>query len=281
MHGRESLKGEFESTSAIRSVTPEFVPKPIAWGTYKSVADTHFYLAEFQPLGEDLPEPPVLCERLAMLHKNGTSPNGKFGFHAVTYNGDLPQDNTYTDTWEEFFANGLRHMLNINLERGGPCKELDAVTPSMFEKVIPRLLRPLETGANVLRPSLVHGDLWCGNAAINLDDDMPVVFDPCCFWAHNECKDSRSLFYTVYAYFDADELGNWRPERNKFSRSFFMAYHSHVPKASPVEDYEHRNVLYSMQVDTDATRRPTAYSYSRFNLHAASLFPDVSSYRES
>lgn len=47
----------------------------------------------------------------------------------------------------------------------------------------------------------------------------------------------------------ADELGNWRPERNRFSRSYFSAYHSHIPKASPEEDYDDRNALYAMQVD--------------------------------
>jgi len=43
-----------------------------------------------------------------------------------------------------------------------------------------------------------------------------------------------------------DELGNWRPERNKFSRPYFHAYHSHVPKSFPEKDYDDRNALYSM-----------------------------------
>lgn len=43
-----------------------------------------------------------------------------------------------------------------------------------------------------------------------------------------------------------DELGNWRPERNKFTRRYFQAYHSHVPKAEPEEDYDDRNALYSL-----------------------------------
>lgn len=43
-----------------------------------------------------------------------------------------------------------------------------------------------------------------------------------------------------------DELGNWRQERNKFSRSYFNAYHSHVAKSYPEEDYDDRNALYAM-----------------------------------
>lgn len=45
-----------------------------------------------------------------------------------------------------------------------------------------------------------------------------------------------------------DELGNWRPERNKFTRRYFQAYHSHIPKAEPEEDYDDRNALYSLYV---------------------------------
>ncbi|MCJ1269176.1 hypothetical protein MMC22_009065 [Lobaria immixta] len=254
----------------MHSITPDFVPEPIGWGSYKGLPDTHFYLCEFRSLGEELPEPPVFCQKLAELHKNGVSPNGKFGFHVVTYNGNLPQENGFTDTWEEFFANGLKHMLRLNFEAGGPSQQLEDLMPSMFEKVIPRLLRPLETGGNSITPSLVHGDLWCGNAAVDVTDDSPLVFDPCCFWAHNECKKLRTSSHTHAAITDrvADELGNWRPERNRFSRSYFTAYHSHFPKASPEEDYDDRNALYAMQVE-------------RFNLQAATLFPDVLSFRKS
>jgi hypothetical protein len=43
-----------------------------------------------------------------------------------------------------------------------------------------------------------------------------------------------------------DELGNWRHERNKFTRLYFQIYHSHIPKSEPKEDYDDRNGLYSL-----------------------------------
>ena len=247
-HGRESLESEFESTSAIRSVTPDFVPKPIAWGSFETITDAHFYLCEFRELGERLPEAPDFCKQLATLHKNSVSPNGKYGFHVVTYNGDLPQENKFTSTWEEFFANGLRHMLSMNVERAGHCKELDDLKPGMFVKVIPRLLRPLDTGCNSIKPSLVHGDLWCSNAAIDQENDMPLIFDPAAFWAHNECRHSRpQSLENVLGIFSrlADEMGNWRPER-KFSQLYFKAYQQHFEKAALVEDYDDRNSLHAL-----------------------------------
>lgn len=102
--------------------------------------------------------------------------------------------------------------------------------PDLFDKVIPRLLPPLETSGRTIIPSLVHADLWCGNASIvNEETEEGIGFDPAAFWAHNEY-----------------ELGNWRPARNQFTRLYFNEYHSHVPKAEPAEDYDDRNALYSL-----------------------------------
>jgi len=60
----------------------------------------------------------------------------------------------------------------------------------MLGKVIPRLLRPMETGGRSIKPALVHGDLWCGNAAVDTQTDRPLIYDPASFYAHNECKSS-------------------------------------------------------------------------------------------
>lgn len=165
---------------------------PIAWGTFQSNADEHFYLCNFYDFAEGLPEPKSFCKQLAKLHSK-ESPNGKFGFECVTYNGDLPQDNTWFDSWEEFFINGLRHILRLREERAGPNPELDAILPPLFETVIPRLLRPLESNGRRVKPSLVHGDLWCGNASVVKGTGEGVVYDPASFWAHNECTAIPSL----------------------------------------------------------------------------------------
>lgn len=195
-HGLEALKGEYESTAAIYAITPDFCPKPIAWGTLETAPDAHFYLCKFYEFFDGVPEPENFCEKLARLHSSHTSPEGKFGFHCTTYNGDLPQDNSCSDSWEVFFANGLRHILKIREERGGPNAELDGLLPGLFDKVIPRLLRPLESNGRSIEPSLVHGDLWCGNAAITNDETKEgIVFDPSSFWAHNECEKFRPLFF--------------------------------------------------------------------------------------
>ena len=180
----------------MKCITPDFVPTPIAWGSYQSLPDTYFYLCEFVNIREELPERREFCKKLAALHQLGVSPNGKFGFHVVTYNGNLPQENSFTDTWEEFFVNGLKHMFTLNFKVAGSSSELEDLMPSLFEKVIPRLLRPLESGGNTIVPSLVHGDLWYGNVAVTEADDASIIYDPSCFWAHNECRRSERFTFS-------------------------------------------------------------------------------------
>lgn len=162
---------------------PDFCPKPIACGTFQNDPDSHFYVCKFYDFTEGVPEHISFCEKLARLHSSHTSPEGKFGFPCVTYNGNLPQDNTWFDSWEAFFDNGLRHVLKVREERAEPNPELDTLLPPLFEKVIPRLLRPLESGGRKIQPSLVHGDLWCGNAGI-ADESIEegIVYDPSSFW---------------------------------------------------------------------------------------------------
>ncbi len=91
-------------------------------------------------------------------------------------------------SWETFFTNSLRHALNLEIKAKGPDPQLDALLPTLFERVIPRLLRPLETNGRQVKPSLVHGDLWHANSGHDRKTGGSIIFDACCFYAHNECK---------------------------------------------------------------------------------------------
>jgi fructosamine-3-kinase len=135
---------------------------------------------------EELPEMDSFCESVARLHQSSVSSNGKYGFHITTYMGPLPQDNTWCETWEEFFIRGMKRMLMLEEAAQGPSKELEDLAEQMYSKVIPRLLRPL-TVLKSIQPTLIHGDLWYGNCCTDNATEKPMVFDACCFWAHNEC----------------------------------------------------------------------------------------------
>jgi protein-ribulosamine 3-kinase len=82
----------------------------------------------------------------------------------------------------------MRQALDLEIKAKGYDPEFDVLIPTLFDTVIPRLLRPLESDGRRAKPSLVHGDLWFANSGIDADSDEPLIFDACCFYAHNECN---------------------------------------------------------------------------------------------
>jgi len=176
-------RSEFESMSAMYSVVPKFVPKPRACGTNTSLPDTHFFLCEFRDMTGDMPDPHRFARLLAALHQKSVSPNRKFGFHITTFAGNLPQEVGWEDSWRTFFAKSMRKALDLEIERKAPSEELDVLNRALFRKVIPRLLRPLESEGRTVKPSLVHGDFWYANSGTDVDTGEPLVLDACCFYA--------------------------------------------------------------------------------------------------
>jgi protein-ribulosamine 3-kinase len=186
--GKNIVRGEFESMKEISTLLPDFAPKPIAWGTYKNIPGMHFFICEYREMEEKMPDPHKFTASLAKLHQSSKSSNDKFGFHVTTYSGNLPQKTDWEESWEVFFSKSMRQALELEIQAKGPDPELDVLVPILFDEVIPRLLRPLESEGRTVKPSLIHGDLWYGNTGIDAQTGEALVFDACCFYAHNECK---------------------------------------------------------------------------------------------
>ncbi|KAK3315093.1 hypothetical protein B0H66DRAFT_642375 [Apodospora peruviana] len=121
------------------------------------------------------------------------------------------------------------------------CSELRQVTSEReIDMVIPRLLRPLETEGRTLIRTLVHGDLWDGNASVDVSTGRPLIFDPTPLYAHNEYG-----------------MGPWWAPRHKMTSAYIAAYTEHYQKSEPVADFEDCGAPYGLRVD----------------LHASSLYP--------
>ena len=180
------VSGEHASMVALYNTLPRFVPKPIACGTYASDPTIHFFLCELVCMTEDIPEVESFTKTLAELHTKGISPNGKYGFHLPTYKGTIPQYTAWHDTWEESFHHSLKWFVYAEEQSQGPDEEMQQLCQGIFDKVIPRLLRPMETGGRQIQPRLIHGDVWAGNASTNVDTNQPVIYDAAALYAHNE-----------------------------------------------------------------------------------------------
>ncbi|KAI4863931.1 Fructosamine kinase-domain-containing protein [Hypoxylon rubiginosum] len=229
--GKEMVESEFECMDKLHDFGRDFVTEPFATGTYSSMPDVHFLLCEFRPMEDKLPPPFVLGPKVAVLHRSSPA-FPKFGFYFATFHGNVRVVHPFSKTWEEYFTTTTRALFEQERSVQGPSEEIEQMIEPFFQKVIPRLLRPLETGGRSITPCIIHGDLWHGNVGIEKGTGKSVIFDAASFFAHNEY-----------------ELGVWRQPWNKINSDYRDEYHKHFPPSDPVEDCDDRNALYAIRVN--------------------------------
>lgn len=178
------------SETAVNRMIPDFTPRPLCVGIYNSDSETHFFLAEFIDMVQDVvPPPDKYMAPVVALHSRtmGKSPTGRFGFHTGTAYGDILQNNTWESSWESFWTRVMREAFETEERMCGPHDErLKALKAAWFDCVLPRYLRPLESEGRSVTPCLVHADLWPGNCRYTSNMDAVCVYDANAFWGHNE-----------------------------------------------------------------------------------------------
>lgn len=113
---------------------------------------------------------------LAATHRSGAP---SFGAAADGYVGTLPQPNTPTETWPEFYAScRIEPYLRTAFNRGALLAE-DAKSICAVLEVLTELAGPPEP------PARLHGDLWSGNIVWSIDG-MPKLVDPTAYGGHRE-----------------------------------------------------------------------------------------------
>ncbi|KAI9718674.1 MAG: hypothetical protein M1828_006609 [Chrysothrix sp. TS-e1954] len=236
--GRSMMEGEYESLKAIHTTVPNFTPEPYAWGNLAKPNDNKFFLLlEFKEVGLQPPNPVSFTTYLSQLHERSVSPTGKFGFHTSTCNGKFTQ---YTDcwysSWAELYGKQFAHQVKHNEENLGSWPVFYALCKLLIDRVVPRLLVPLQSSGRVLKPCLVHGNLWDENTATDMTTGEPFIFDASSFYGHNEY-----------------EIGNWRALRRRLGDPVYMQnYKRRFPVSEPRKEWNDRNLLYSLKFDCSA-----------------------------
>jgi fructosamine-3-kinase len=187
-HGIDMMKGTFEAEQSLYDFCPSHVPKPVAWGTYVDVPDTHFYLCEFVDMYDDLPSPRGWASTVSALHLNsmGKSPTGEFGFHVQTHLANVPVNNSWNPSWSAFWTQQMKGLFDHEETVRGPDEELSVLKTSFLEQAIPAILGPLEEEGRSIKPCLIHSDLWPGNIKPRTSSNELCIFDACAYWGHNE-----------------------------------------------------------------------------------------------
>jgi protein-ribulosamine 3-kinase len=208
------LQAESSSLTRLRATRALFTPRPVATGIAGSSA---FLVLEHCPM-QSKGDGKALAQGLIALHRH-TSPDDRFGWHEDNYIGTSVQHNRWHSSWHTFWwQERLSPQLEMAYSAGhkGALEKLAA----QLEPKLPEILRDHEP-----QPSLLHGDLWGGNAAFKKDTGEPVIYDPASYYGDRETDIAMTELF------------------GGFSPDFYRTYQ----EAWPLEPgYEQRKVLYNL-----------------------------------
>lgn len=187
------------------------VPVPLCWGT---TGNSAYLVMEWFDLGYGTHRSWMeMGQKLAALHRV-TSSLG-FGWKQDNTIGSTSQKNPWTATWAEFYTrHRLGHQLTLARQRGGHFPQSEQLLEFVSHLLASH--HPL--------PSLVHGDLWSGNAAVTQLEE-PVIFDPAVYFGDREVDLAMTELF------------------GSFPNDFYRAYNQSYPLEP---GYSHRKTLYNL-----------------------------------
>lgn len=159
---------EIAATKTIR------VPKPITCGRVNSYS--YLLMENLNLKRGSSNSDQILGRQLAQLHQIKQPFFGWFGDNTI---GSTPQINDPDESWPNFWRT-KRIEFQLQLAKSnGISGRLQSRGELLCERIESFFLdyQP--------QASLVHGDLWAGNAGV-ADGLEPVIFDPACYYADRE-----------------------------------------------------------------------------------------------
>lgn len=196
-----SFEAEAAGLDALRAVLPDeaplLVPEPLI-ALDAGVADDApglLLLPWIQPGMADTSYWRRFGTALAALHRTsaeqaptrashdasarGATPSERYGFHRSNVIGRLPQANAWHDTWPDFFRT---QRLVPQFERARASGRWDAAWEAPAARLLSRLSDVLPEQPSA---SMLHGDLWSGNA-LPAADGRAALIDPAAYVGHRE-----------------------------------------------------------------------------------------------
>jgi len=209
------LAAELDGLAALRATGTVRVPQKVGAGETPELCWIELEYLELAAL--DRVAGAKLGEQLAGLHRCFAA-DDLYGWPRDNFIGAMPQSNQSHRNWAGFFAaERLRPQLAWASGNG-----LDRSWRDQGERIVENVsaffldYRPV--------PSLLHGDLWSGNAGM-LPDGEPVIFDPAVYRGDREADLAMSELF------------------GGFPESFYAAYR----QAWPLDPgYETRKTLYNL-----------------------------------
>lgn len=199
--------GEISASGCIRT------PTAIAWGGRD---DTAWLVLEYMDLVSS-GSAALLGEQLAALHQVTRE---RFGWPMDNYIGTTPQANTESGDWTAFWRRcRLAPQLEMARAAGFGGRLLDR--GQLLLEGLGQLLDDHNPSA-----SLLHGDLWGGNAAFTTAG-MPVIFDPASYYGDRETDIAMTELFGGFdaAFYTAYQSVSPLPEGYPVRRELYKLYH--------------------------------------------------------
>jgi fructosamine-3-kinase len=206
---------EADGLAALQRAGALRVPRALARGSDGAAAWLVLEWLDLVPL--DARSAARLGAALAAQHR---VPQRGFGWASDNFIGASPQPNGWSDDWLEFWrGRRLRSQLRLAARQRLPSRMIDrgerlaAGCDAFFRGYVPV-------------KSLLHGDLWSGNAAA-LADGTPVVFDPAVYVGDREADVAMTdLFGGFPREFAAAYAAHWPLDDGyRVRRDFYNLYH--------------------------------------------------------
>lgn len=166
----------------------------------------------------------ALGEGLANLHRETHT---QFGFYKDNFIGKTPQENSWRDDWVDFWLEcRLQPQLDLLAMQGAA---------AAFLKVADAFCTRLSGLLKGHRPaaSLLHGDLWSGNAAA-LEDGTPCIFDPAVYYGDRETDLAMTRLFGGFSpafyqrYLEVLPLETGWEERQDFYNLYHVLNHANL-----------------------------------------------------
>ncbi|WP_343034873.1 fructosamine kinase family protein [Aromatoleum diolicum] len=208
------FEAEVDGLAALTACDAFRVPRALACGATDDEAFLLLEHLQLRPLAST-EDGQRFARALVQLHHDTGE---QFGWARDNFIGANPQINDLHDGWAQFFVN-CRLLPQLQRARsagygGAVLREAEQLlerVPALFLDYRPR-------------PSLLHGDLWNGNAAMDAEG-RPAIFDPAVYRGDRDADLAMSELF------------------GGFPTAFYAAYRAAWP---PAEGYEQRKTLYNL-----------------------------------
>lgn len=211
--GLAMFSAEAAGLSELAATNTVKIPTPVVHGKTTENAFLVLEYIEFGSSGKSSAR--LFGQQLALLHQQ---PQSYFGWHRDNTIGSTPQPNNCNTDWIEFWLNQRLQIQLALAKQNGYSGKLQTLGFELCQQI------PVFFANYHPLPSLVHGDLWGGNAATDKQGN-PVMFDPACYYGDREVDLAMTELF------------------GGFSQDFYAAYQ----EAYPIDpDYKTRKTLYNL-----------------------------------